>query len=250
MASELGSPRYERWNEALHRLIGLGSRALPALIVEMRARHKDPEFTSRAAMALKGMGPRRLKPVADYLQSVVEPLPLEVLVDVVASIGDKPLIYRLRDLIASLDQREVGANGFAGPDPYARVRGKAHLALARIGSRVAVADLKKTLADPSRRVDAELLAAVAKIGTRHELAGLVAAYCRENTSWMRAQIRDVFSQIVRREKIRRRDSLFDALAKQFGGALAEILAQPGTEVPDAPPLPGLRPRPHRRPPDH
>lgn len=240
LAADLSSPVYERWNDAMHRLIAIGGPAVPAVVAEMRARHKDPEFTSRAAMVLKGLGPRRLRPIAEYLESVVEPLPLEALVEVVASSGDKPLIYRMRDLIASLDARVAAANGFAGPDPYVRVRGKAHLALARIGSRAAVADLKKTLCEPSRRVDVDLLAAAAKIGTRHELPELITAYRRED-GWIRAHIRDVFWQIVRREKIRRTGALFESLRKQDRPALEEILDQ-ARSIPGAPPLPGLKPR--------
>ena len=228
LASELASPDYERWNAAMHRLIGLGSAILPALIAEMRARHKDPEFTSRAAMVLKGLGPRRLRPVVDYLQTVVEPLPLEVLVEVVCSIGDKPLIYRMRDLIASIDERSARANGFAGPDPYARVRGRAHVALARIGSRVAVGDLQKTLRDPRRRLDVDLLAAVGRIGTR------------------RVRIGEVFWQILRRDKIRPRGASFEAIGGQDRAALEEILDKgrgAGAHgLPHTPPLPGLRPR--------
>lgn len=247
LASELASPSYQRWNDALHRLIGLGSRILPGLIEQMRARHDDPEFTSRAAMVLKGLGPRRLRPVVDYLQTVVEPLPLEVLVEIVASMGDKPQIYRLSDLIASLDARSGSRNGSAGPDPYARVRGKAHLALARIGSRVAIGDLKKTLLDPHRRLDVDLLTAVAKIGTHHELPGLLVAYRREDP-WMQAQIREVFWQIMRREKIRPRGASFESVSRQDREALAEILLQ-GRGASTAPLLPGLRPRPDRQPPN-
>ena len=247
LASDLASPNYQRWNDALHRLIACGSRALPAIIAEMRRRHRDPEYVNRASMALKGLGPRRLRPVIDYLPAVVEPLPLEILVDVVASIGDKPLVYRLRDLIVSLDQKTPPADGFAGPDPYARVRGKAHLALARIGSRLAVADLKKTLGDPVRRIDPDMLTAAAKIGTRQELPDLIAAYRREDP-WMKANIREVYWQIVRREKIRHRGALFESLSAQDRHALDEILdlgrpSSPGSMTPMLPGLPERPPRP-------
>jgi HEAT repeat protein len=236
---ELASTNHARWNDALHRLIALGSRSLPYLVTAMRARHKDPEFASRAAMVLKGLGPRRLRPVVDYLDSVVEPLPLEVLIDVVASLDDRPLTYRLRDVLDSLDARRASVNGFAGQDPYARVRGRAHLALARIGSRVAVADLKKTLCDPLRRVDSDLLTALAKIGTRGELPDLLRAHRREDP-WMKARIRDVFWQIVRREKIRRSGSLFRSLGQQDRQALHEIIADRRATPPSSPTLPGIR----------
>src|SRR5262245_4052714 len=240
LTTELASSSHVRWNAAMHRLIALGSRSLPYLVTAMRARHKDPEFASRAAMVLKGLGPRRLRPVVDYLDSVVEPLPLEVLVDVVAGLEDRPLTYRLREVIDSLETRRVAVNGSAGPDPYARVRARAHLAIARLGSRVAVADLKQTLREPSRRIDPDLLTAVARIGTRDELPDLLRAWRREEP-WMRTKIRDVFWQIVQREKIRRGGEPLKDLSRLDREALRQILAE-RRQRPAAPTLPGLGPR--------
>lgn len=242
MTQDLASSNHQKWNEALHRLIAMGSQALPILITAMRARHRDPEFASRASMVLKGLGPRRLRAVADHLDSVLEPLPLEVLVDVVASLDDRPLTYRLKNVIESLDARAASVNGFAGPDPYARVRGKAHLALARLGSRVAIADIKKTLSDPARRVDGDLLTALARVGTRDELPDLLRAYRRED-HWIRGRIRDVFWQIVTREKIRRGGAPFQTLAHQDRDALRSILEERGSQR--GPTLPGLKSRPRR-----
>ncbi len=251
LASELASPQHGRWNDAMHRLIGLGGRALPHVIAAMRARHRDPEFACRAAMVIKGLGARRLRSVADYLDTVIEPLPLEVLVDVVASLDDRPATYRLREVIDSLDARLAGLNGFDGPDPYARVRAKAHLAIARLGSRVAVGDLKKTLTDPSRRIDPELLTAAGRIGTRDELPDLLRAYRREDP-WMRVKIREVFWQIIRREKIRRGGPSFQSLARQDRQALREIIEDRRSARPASRLLPGIVPRttpfPAARPP--
>lgn len=238
LTQDLASPNHQKWTEAMHRLIGMGSRVLPFLIATMRGHHRDPEFASRASMVLKGLGPRRLRAVADHLDSVLEPLPLEVLVDVVANLEDRPLTYRLKNVIDSLDDRGKG-NGFAGPDPYARVRGKAHLALARLGSRVAIADLKRTLSDPARRVDGDLLAAVARIGTRDELPDLLHAFRREDP-WIRGRIRDVFWQIVKREKIRRGGAPFQSLARQDRAALRSILEDRGGHRGTARALPGLK----------
>jgi HEAT repeat protein len=215
---------------------------LPFLIAGMRSHQRDPEFASRAAMVLKGLGPRRLRAVADHLDAVLEPLPLEVLVDVVASLEDRPSTYRLKGVIESLDARSASVNGYAGPDPYARVRGKAHLALARLGSRVAISDLKRTLSDPARRVDGDLLAALGRIGTRDELPDLLRAYRREDP-WIRGRIREVFWQIVKREKIRRGGAPFQSLAHQDRAALRSILEDRGAQRGAAPTLPGLKARP-------
>ena len=63
-----------------------------------------------------------------------------VLVEVVGALGDKSLIYRLKDVIERIAVLPAAKpNGF---DPTQRVRAKAHLELARVGSRVAVRDLR------------------------------------------------------------------------------------------------------------
>lgn len=59
---------------------------------------------------------------------------------------------------------------------------------------------------------------------------------------MKARIREVFWQIVRREKIRRRGPSFQALARQDREALREILDAGRTTRSSTRLLPGLLPR--------
>ena len=79
-------------------------------------RAHDPEYCTRAGMALKAMGPRRGRDLADALDRIDRPVPLQVLVDVVGALGVKSLIYRLKDLIDRLETRSSASGDGGAPD--------------------------------------------------------------------------------------------------------------------------------------
>jgi HEAT repeat protein len=220
----LAAEDYPVWNEAVHRLAAAGATAVHPLVQEMQRRAHDPEYCTRAGMVLKAMGPRRARGLAEALDEMEEPLPLQVLVEVVGALGEKALIYRLKDLLERLARRTApeAADGF---DPLQRVRAKAHLELARIGSRVSIQDLREALADPGRRVELEMLAAVEIIGKKDELPDLLRAWCREDR-FMRERIASVVRTIMKRERIRRNNPLFQTLGNDLRRALEAILPAP------------------------
>ena len=232
--ADLASEDYATWNSAVGTLAECGAAAIEPLVAQMRSRAHDPEFAKRTGMALKAMGPRRARAVGNALEQNDDPLVLLVLVEVIGALGDRPQIYRLKDLLDRLARRPPHPADVNGLDPMARVRARAHLELARIGSRVAIDDLARLLADGEQRVEIELIAAVQLIGKRDELPALLRAYDRED-AFTRARIADAVRTILRRERIRRNNRVFQALAPAERRTLAEIL----------PPRP---PRRARRPP--
>jgi HEAT repeat protein len=189
----------------------------------MRRRAGDPEYCTRAGMALKALGPRRVRGLAEALDSVDEPLPLQVLVEVAGTLGDKPLIYRLKSVIERVAPRSDAA-GTSRFDTMQRVRAKAHLELARIGSRVAIQDLQSMLADPVRRMPLEALAAVEQIGKKDEIPVLLRAYLHEDP-FTRGRIAGVVRTILRRERIRRNSVSLRALPADSRRVLEGILAR-------------------------
>jgi HEAT repeat protein len=226
LVAGLASKEYGVWNAAVHRLAASGADAVQPLLDEMQCRAHDPEYCTRAGMALKAMGRRRARKLADALDRIEEPLPLQVLVEVVGSLEDKAQVYRLKDLIdrmAARPRHPVEANGW---DPLHRVRAKAHLELARIGSRVAIEDLREALADPERRIELELLDAVGLIGKREEIGVLLRAYDRED-AFVRGRIAHVVESIRKRERLRRDSGVFRRLSQGERRALDEILPRPG-----------------------
>jgi hypothetical protein len=188
----------------------------------MQARAHDPEYCTRAGMALKAMGPRRGRAMADAVDQIEEPLPLQVLVEVIGALGEKSFIYRLKDLIDRLASRPGSPAEASGLDLMQRVRAKAHLELARIGSRVAIDNLRQALADPDRRIELEMLAAVELIGKRDEICILLRGYLRED-EFVKERIARAIRSIMKRERIRRNNRLFQALGPEQRQALEAIL---------------------------
>lgn len=229
LVADLGSDDYARWNEVVHRLAACGAPAIRPVLEEMQSRAHDPEYCKRAGMVLRAMGPRRGRELATGLEVIDEPVPLAVLVEVIGALGEKSLIYRLKELIDRLAQSTVGGEIYAS-DLMQRVRAKAHLELARIGSRVAIQDLREALADPDRRLELEMLAAVELIGTREEIGTLLLSYGRED-AFIQERIGGVVRTIMKRERIRRNDKMLRAFGRAQGKALAAIL----------PPAPARRP---------
>ena len=237
----LGSDDHAAWSAAVQRLSGWAAAVIPPLLERMRERANDPEFCTRAGMVLKALGPRRGRAVADALDSIDEPLPLQALVDVIGAFGEKALIYRLKDLIDRLADAESAATGANSHDLLVHVRARAHLELARIGSRVAIRDLRTCLSNHERRVDLEMLEAVELIGKRDEISVLLRAYGREDEV-VRERVAKVVRTIMRRERIRRNAKILNALPADQRLALESILPR----LPARPRLPGGRSRARTR----
>jgi HEAT repeat protein len=224
LIQDLGSDDYSAWNEAVQRLAGYGAKIVLPLVTEMQARAHDPEYCTRAGMALKSLGPRRARPLADTLDQVQEALPLQVLIEVIGAVGEKSMIYRLKDVIDRVAEMPVRDNPGRDVDPFQRARAKAHLELARIGSRVAIRDLRNALTDDGQRVELELLAAVELVGKREELGVLLQAYDRED-EFVKRRITTAVREIMKRERIRRSARLFQNLSENQRRALERILVR-------------------------
>jgi HEAT repeat protein len=221
---DLASDDYSEWNEAVQRLGNYGAKIVVPLVAEMQSRAHDPEYCTRAGMALKALGPRRARPLADTLDEVDEALPLQVLIEVIGALGEKSMIYRLKDVIDRVAEMPVRNGPGRDVDPFQRARAKAHLELARIGSRVAIRDLRDALADESQRVELELLAAVELVGKREELGILLKAYDRED-DFVQRRIASTVREIMKRERIRRSTKLFQSFSADQGRVLERILAR-------------------------
>jgi hypothetical protein len=219
LLEELGSDDFPSWDRAVRLLARSGSLSAPALIDEMLRRAGDPEYCTRAGMVFKAMGPRGSRIVADAIERTDEPVPLQVLVEVIGTLGVKSQIYRLTDLIDRIEARRKDAEG---NDSMQGVLAKAHLELARIGSRVAIDSLRQAIGDQSRPTEIELLRAVERIGKREEIGVLLAAYDRE-PRFVRETIASVVRTIVRREKIRRTNRIFRTMSSRQRAAFETIL---------------------------
>jgi HEAT repeat protein len=237
LLAELGSDDYTVWNEALARLASVGAPIVRPLLGEMQRRAADPEYCTRVGMALRTLGPRRAAGLSDALEVLEEPGPLLVLVEVVGALGEKSMIYRLAGVIERIAARESPA---AEAALLQRVRAKAHLALARVGSRVAIADLRESLTGHGgRRVEPEVLAAVELVGKREELGLLLRCVDSRDDFIVRGVARAV-REIMKRERIRRNSRALGSLSAEQRSALDRIL---GERLGERLGRPGAAPRP-------
>lgn len=222
LLDDLADDDYAAWDSAVQRLTAIGSPAVEPLVRRMRRRAQSPEFCTRVGMVLKAIGPRRGRVIGELVESVDEPLPLSVLVEVIGSYGVNALTYRLANVIESLAERRAAASSSAEIELLERVRAKAHLELARIGSRVAIQDLREALGDERRRVEVEILAAVELIGKKDELLDLIRAWKKED-DFMRDRIGAVVRAVMRRERIRRNSVALRSLGEEPRATLSALL---------------------------
>jgi hypothetical protein len=129
----------------------------------------------------------------------------------------------LQQMIDGLREREQ-----ASPERLAHewrgVRGALHQALALRGSRVALYDLRETLADAADPLPPSFLAALHAVGDESCLDGIAAAFEATGDARWQAQLRDAFQAIVRREHLTRRTATMKRLASKRPVAFRELTA--------------------------
>lgn len=224
LLENLAAEDYAEWNDAVVGLSRCGSAIVEPIVAEMQQRANHPEYCARAGIALKALGRRRARTICAALEHVSEPVPLRVIIEVIGALGEKSSIYRLEELIARLRRIRASAatNGFDSLEP---VRARAHFELARVGSRLAIEDLRGALADPDHRLELEIVSAVEMIGKREEIAPLLAAHAREGAT-TRSGIAAAVRAIMRRERIRRNDRRLQQLPAGQRRLLQSILPRP------------------------
>jgi hypothetical protein len=108
----------------------------------------------------------------------------------------------LRKLIGAVRERESAGAG-AGRDSWRTVRGAIHQALALRGSRVALYDLRESLAEGATPLPVSFLAALHVVGDESCLEPLAARWRASDDERWRHQLAEAFRAITRREKIGR-----------------------------------------------
>jgi HEAT repeat protein len=217
LLEDLASPRLAIWRRAVALLGRSGGPAVDPIVQRMLARADDREFARRAVLTLRGLSPRQLARIGPYLEEIDQPVPLEALVDLAAAAGGAALLGRLAGVI-----ERAAARGREGGGRWLAVRARAHLALARAGSRLAADDLRRLLQEPQLPLLPEVVEAAGRIGTRRDIPALVRAY-RRSRGIDRLAAREAVFEVVRRERIRRTDRCLVQLDGQERRAAREIL---------------------------
>jgi hypothetical protein len=132
----------------------------------------------------------------------------------------------LQKLVEAVRARESAAASGARSEGWRQVRGALHQTLALRGSRVAVYDLRETLAEAREPLPAPFLAAMHVVGDESCLESIAAAWTAaddggaspESAARWRHQLEAAFQAVVKREKISRRSAAWKRLATRFPAA--------------------------------
>jgi hypothetical protein len=227
---------------------GHDARIIAALIDLVLDTRRDPRVRTAALRSLHGLGDDTLKPV---LERLAQERPLDPELEAAAagrrtassppsSIRDDPSETRrlLATMAASTSIGElhrvmtgIRSREEEEADPIRRrewmtARAVAHHRLAERGSRVAVYDLRDTIASAREPLPVEFLSAVERIGDAECAAALVSAYAAAAAKdWWTDHLAAAFRTIVRRERLTRRSAALQRAARKWPRAIEELFAR-------------------------
>jgi len=140
-----------------------------------------------------------------------------------------PPLLRLIERLREREQSEPAARRAR----WTRVRGRAHLALASRGSRLALYDLRESIESAGDGLPVEFVTAISSAGDTSCLEPITAAYSRamspdpsygaDRRLW-RSQLSGAFRTIVKRERLTRRHAAIKKIGKRWGSALDQLWA--------------------------
>jgi hypothetical protein len=185
----------------------------------------DPSGTIRAeastGRARKGRAAP--DPVVAVTQAAEQGLPEDpsALRRAMSQAGDAVSLALLLRIVERVRERE--ASEPAGlRDDWTMTRAAAHVALANRGSRLALYDLRESLAAATTPLPVEFLAALALVGDASCLDAVVAAHARTRNAWWRQHLADAFRTVVVREKLTRRHAVMKRIEKRSPQTLREV----------------------------
>jgi hypothetical protein len=134
----------------------------------------------------------------------------------------------LHAVVQALCAREEAEPSSERRTAWRIARAAAHQALATRGSRVAIYDLRETLAASDEPLPVGFLAALSAVGDSSCLEPLAGAYVRSRAArddWWRRHLAAAFRDILRRERITRRHPALRKILARWPSAAAELLAE-------------------------
>jgi hypothetical protein len=222
-------------NEALDILLAMAmdSSVLPEIRQAALEALRDlpADVRSRVAEALGAAGTPAYAPPpepssgddaiwADALEGRLPDRP-DDLTGALAAFAPAAPLTALHTLVDVLRQRENQTAG-DGEGGWRALRGAVHNALAQRGSRVALYDLRETLAEASGPLPVSFLAAVRVLGDSTCLEPLAAAYVKASAHeiWWRQQLASACRAIMAREQLTRRSAVVKRAVARFPAAAA------------------------------
>jgi len=217
---------------AFHALAGLGARTTKPLLAELAA---DPSTAVRALAlpaAAPGVAAAAAPAVLGRAAGSELPADPDALRQAIVAAGAGAPLTALLDIVERVREREAAASG-PEREPWTRVRGAAHAALAARDSRLALYDLRESIDQAAEPLPVEFLAALSRIGDASCLEAIAAAWRRGSAAsrrdWWHDHLAEAFRSIVKREKITRRHAVVRKIDQKHG--LAGLWPEAGTPRP-------------------
>ena len=138
---------------------------------------------------------------------------------VTSTAGTLPL-SRLHRLVEQITERERSAP--SRQSDWMIVRAAVHAALAARRSRIALYDLRETVAAAKEPLPVEFLTALGAIGDAGCLEAIAPAYAAATDEWWRAHLADTFRTIVTRERLTSRHAVMRRVKKRWPAVFPEL----------------------------
>ncbi len=190
-----------------------------------RARTGGPEQAARAVQELARLGTGRPERLERELERTSHPAALRALADALGRVGGPssiPVLGRALERLSQPvdDERSRAERAFA--------KGRVHLALAALDSRLALFDLREMLrARPVRALES-LLGAAASVGDATVVPAL-AALAAESPALLEVCV-GPFAAIARRTRLRRTSAALKGVRPEHREALRALWARAGTRA--------------------
>lgn len=194
---------------------GLASDPNPAIRARLAAEAGAPEDLSRGALDEAAAG--RLPETPDHLRALVAEH---------AASAPLATLHRLVTAIRAREASEPGATRAA----WLVVRAAVHQALAARQSRVALYDLRETIAAAREPLPVGFLAALSQIGDGSCLEPIAAAFATSKApkeDWWRQHLATAFRDIVARSRLPRRHAAVKRVLARWPGAAEALLPARG-----------------------
>lgn len=144
----------------------------------------------------------------------------DVMAAIVREEGGEARVTLLRDLVDQVRNKEKASKAPATRANWMAVRGLLHQHLAARNSRLAVYDLRETLAASSDPLPVGFLAAAAAVGDAACLEPIAKSWlAATGDPWWRDHLAEAFAAIVKREKLTRRSAAMTRLLDRLPKAI-------------------------------
>ena len=210
---------------ALEALSDLPQETTAQVVAQLR---EDPSARFRRIAANPAQSTRLPLTLAEAAAAArcPDPAALRALVTVEGASVPLGVLGRLIDVLRA---REASESAPARRTEWQAARAAVHQALAARGSRLALYDLRETLAAVPGPLPVGFMAALDAIGDASCLDDLAAAYVRARRArdaWWIEHLAAVFTTIVRRERLTRRSPAVRRVTSKWPQAAADLLSRP------------------------